>query len=118
MVATVRMEMGKEPVVENKDDTRLSMSNADIPSLTMLCFAKTHDPAAVNTLFSTPKCVTSNTFDGQGKKHIDYIIIRQRDRKLVRDVTLHFQPFLVSISGHNIVSTAFKLISHFSCNRR
>ena len=70
-VATVRMEMRKEQVMEN-EDTRISMSNGryrrnDNGEL-LLCVAKTHDLAAVNTLFSTPKCVTSNTFDGRDKK--------------------------------------------------
>ena len=45
--------------------------------------------ALLNTIFSTAKNAISNTFNGRGKKYIDYILTRQRDRKRVRDVTVH-----------------------------
>ena len=55
----------------------------------LLSFANNHDLAIVNTFFSTPKGGVSHTFNGRGKKRIDYIPTRQRDRKLVRNVTVH-----------------------------
>ena len=45
--------------------------------------------AIVNTFFSTPEGGVSHTFNGRGKKHIDYILTRERDHKLVRNVTVH-----------------------------
>ena len=58
----------------------------------LLSFANNHDLALVNTFFSTPKGGVSHTFNGRGKKRIDYILTRQRDRKFVRNVTVHPQP--------------------------
>ena len=84
----------------------------------LLSFANNHDLALVNTFFSTPKGGISHTFNGRGKKRIDYILTRQRDRKLVRNVTVHPQPSFLPISGHNIVSAPVKLLGHFSRNHR
>ena len=83
----------------------------------LLSFAINHDLALVNTFFSTPKGGVSHTFNERGKKRIDYILTRQRDRKLVRNVT-YPQPSFLPISDHNIVSTPVKLLGHFSRNRR
>ena len=55
----------------------------------LLFFANNHDLANVNKLFSPPKGGASHTFNGRGKKRIDYILTRQRDHKLVRNVTVH-----------------------------
>ena len=57
-------------------------------------FTNNHDLAIVNTFFSTPKGGVSHIFNGRGKKRIDYILTRQRDRKLVRNVTVHTHPTL------------------------
>ena len=84
----------------------------------LLSFANNHDLALVNTFFSTPKGGISHTFNGRGKKRIDYILTRQCDRKFVRNVTEHPQPSFLPISDHNIVSTPVKLLGHFSRNRR
>ena len=84
----------------------------------LLSFANNHDLALVNTFFSTPKGGVSHTFNGQGKKRIDYILTRQRDRKFVRNVTVHPQPSFLPISDHNIVSAPVKLLGHFARNRR
>ena len=72
----------------------------------------------MNTLFSTPKCGESHTFNGRGNKRIDYILTRQRDRKLVRNVTVHPQSSFLPISDHNIVSALDKLFGYFARNRR
>ena len=79
----------------------------------LLSFANNHDLALVNTFFSTPKGGVSHTFSGRGKKRIDYILTRQRDRKFVRNVTMHPQPSFLPISDHNIVSAPVKLLGHF-----
>ena len=55
----------------------------------LLSFANNHDLAIVNTFFSTPKGGVLHTFNGRGIKRIDYIQTRQRNRKLVRNVTVH-----------------------------
>ena len=57
-------------------------------------------------------------FNGRGKRRIDYILTRQRDHKLVRNVTVHPQPSLLPISDHNIVSAPVKLLGHFARTRR
>ena len=84
----------------------------------LLFFANNHDLALVNTFFSTPKSGVSHTFNGRGKKRIDYILTRQRDCKFVRNVTVHPQPSFLPISDHNIVSAPVKLLGHFARNRR
>ena len=57
----------------------------------MLSFPNSHGLALVNMFCSTPKGGVSHTFNGRGKQRIDYILTRQRDRKLVRNVTVHPQ---------------------------
>ena len=84
----------------------------------LLSFANNRDLALVNMFFSTPKGGVSHCFNGRGKKRIDYIITRQRDRKLVRNVTVHPQSSFLPISDHNIVSAPVKLLDHFARNRR
>ena len=72
----------------------------------------------MNIFFSTPKGGVSHTFNGRGKNRIDYILTRQRDRKFVRNVTVHPQSSFLPISDHNIVSAPVKLLGHFGRNRR
>ena len=84
----------------------------------LLSFANNHDLALVSTFFSVPKGGVSHTLNGRGKKRIDYILTRQRDRKLVLNVTVHPWPSFLPISYHNIVSAPVKLLGHFARNRR
>ena len=72
---------------------------------------------AQGVLNNTPyrRRITYYTFNGRGKKRIDYILTRQRDRKFVRNVTVHPQPSLLPISD-NIVSAPVKLLGHFAQN--
>ena len=84
----------------------------------LLSVANNHDLALVNTFFSTPNGGVSHTFNGRGKKRIDYILTRKRDRKLVRNITVHPQLSFLPISDHNIVSAPVKLLGHFVQNRR
>ncbi|CAN0411908.1 unnamed protein product, partial [Ascophyllum nodosum] len=53
----------------------------------LLSFSANHELALLNTFFSTTKNAILHTFNGRGRKCIDYILTRQRDRKLVRVVT-------------------------------
>ena len=84
----------------------------------LLSFANNHDLDIVNTFFSTPKSGVLNIVNRRGKKRIDYILTRQRDRKLVGNVTVHPQSSFLPISDHNIVSAPVKLLGHFARNRR
>ena len=83
----------------------------------LLSFSANHELAHLNTFFSTAKNAISHTFNGRGKKCIDYILTRERDRKLVRDVTVHPQPSFLPISDHNIVTAHVKLLGRFARNR-
>ena len=84
----------------------------------LLSFANNHDLALVNAFFSTPKCGVSHAFIGRGKKRINYILTRQRDRKLVRNVTVQPLPSFLLISNHSIVSAPVNLLGHFARDRR
>ena len=83
----------------------------------LLSFSANHEIALLKTFFSTAKNAISHTFDGRGKKRIDYILTRQRDRKLVQDVTVHPQTSFLPISDHNIVTAHVKLLGRFARNR-
>ena len=83
----------------------------------LLSFSANHELALLYTFFSTAKNAISHTFNGRGKKRIDYILTRQRDRKLVRDVTVHPQPSFLPISDHNIVTEHVELLGRFARNR-
>ena len=68
---------------------------------------------------STRSCPSSRTFNGTrpaDRKRLDYIIMRQSHRKLVRNVTVHLQPR--TDSDHNIVSTTVRLPGRFARNRK
>ena len=81
----------------------------------LLSFFNNHETALVNTFFSIPKGGVLQTVNGRGKKRIDYILTRKRDRKLVRNVTAHPQPSFLPISNHNIVfASPVKLIGNFA----
>ena len=96
-------------------DTRVSDSNGT----SLLRFAGDNKLALVNTFFSVPKGCTSRTFNGTrsaGRKRIDYVITRQLHRKLVRNVTVHLQPY--ADSDHNIVCARVRLPGRFARNRK
>ena len=83
----------------------------------LLSFSTNHGLALLNTFFSTAKNAISHTFNGRGTKCIDYIVTRQRDKNLVRDVTVYPQPSFLPISDHNIVTAHVKLLGRFARNR-
>ena len=83
----------------------------------LLSFSANHELALLNIFFITAKDAISNTFNGRGRKCIDYILTRQRDTKLVRNVTVHPQPSFLPILDHNIVTAHVKLLGRFARNR-
>ena len=83
----------------------------------LLSFSANHGLALLNTLFSTAKNAIMHTFAGKDKKSFDYILTRELDRKLVRDVTMHTQPSFLPLSDHNIVTAHVKLLGHFARDR-
>ena len=121
MDANARTGRREKGGVRSKDDKILGAYGRDtlndIGEL-LLSFANNHNLATVNTFFSTPKGGVSHTFNGRGEKRIDYILTRQRDRKLVRNVTVHLQSSFLPISDHNVVSAPVKLLGLFDRNRR
>ena len=70
----------------------------------LLSFSTNHGVALLNTFVSAAKNTISHTFNGRRKRRIDYILTRQRERKRVRNVTVHPQPSFLPISDHNIVT--------------
>ena len=121
MDANARTGRREKGVVGNKDNKILGAYGRDVLNDNgelLLSLANNHDLAIVNTFFSTPKGDVSHTFNGRGKKRIDYILTRRRDRKLVRNVTVHPQSSFLPISDHNIVSAPVQLLGHFARIRR
>ena len=115
---TGRREKGQVGSKDSKILDAYGLTTLDDNGELLLSFANNHDLALVNTFLSTPKGGVSHTFKGRGKKRIDYILTRQRDCKLVRNVTVHPQLSFLPISDHNIVSAPVKLLGHFARNRR
>ena len=78
-----------------------------------------HTHILSNMFFSSAKNAILQTFNGRGKKtYFDcYILKRQRDRKLARDVTMHPPTSFLPISHHNIVTAHVKLLDRFARNR-
>ena len=117
MDANARTGRREKGGVGSKDSSNLGAYGRDTLNENgelLLPFANNHDLAILNTFFSKPKGGVSHTFNGQGKKRIDYILTRLRDRKFVRNVTVHLQPSFFPISDHNIVSAPVKLLGHFA----
>ena len=83
----------------------------------LLSFSNNHGLALLNSFFSTAKNTTSHAFNGRGKQCFVYILTRKRDRKLVRDVTVHPQPPFLPISDHNTTTAHVELLSCSARNR-
>ena len=80
-----------------------------------LFVSATHGLALLDTFSSTAKNTTSHTFNERNKTCFDYMLTKQRDRKLVRDVIVHPQPPFLPISDHNIAPTHFLYVSTCVC---
>ena len=97
MDANARTGRREKGGVGSKDNKILGAYGRDILNDNgelLLSFANNHDLAILNTFFSTSKGGVSHTFNGRGKKRIDYILTRQCDRKLVRNVTERYGALL------------------------
>jgi hypothetical protein len=104
---------GRKKQVRNQDSTVSGVYGRDTPNdhgELLLSFPNNHNLDLVNMFFSTLKGGVSHTFNGRGKKRIDYILTRQRDRKLLCNVAAHPQLSFLPISNHNIVSELVKLL--------
>ena len=83
-----------------------------------LSLKNNHDLVLAEAFLNTPNGGVSHTFNGRGKKRMDYILKRTRDRKIVQNVTVHPQPSFLLILDHKIMSAPVKIIGHFARNRR
>ena len=86
----------------------------------LLACAAEYKLSIVNTFFSTPKRGGNSdafTYEGPKESHrwrLDYILVRQHDRRLVRNITVH--PKMKS--GHRLVSACIRLLGRNAPNRR
>ena len=95
MNANARTGRREKGGVGSKGNKNLSAHGRDILNKNgqlLLFFANNHDITLINTFFSTPTGGVSHPFDERGIKRIDYILMRQINRKLVRNVAVHPQP--------------------------
>ena len=113
-----RREKGQEGSKNSKILGAYGRDTLDDNGELLLSFTNSRDLALVNIFFSTPKGGVLHTFNGRGKTRIDYILTRQHDGELVRNVTVHPQSSFLPILDPNIVSAPVKLPSHFSRNHR
>ena len=119
--ANARMGRREKGQVGSKDSKILGAYGRDTLNDNeelLLSLANNHVLALVNTFFSPLKGGALYTFTGRGRKRIDHIHMKQRDRKLVRNVMVHPQTSFLPISDHNIVSAPVKLLGHFAGNHR
>ena len=89
---TGKREKGGLGSKDNKTLRACGRDTVDDNGELLLSLANNHNLAIMNTFFSLPKGGVTHTFNGWGKKRIDYILTRQRDRKLVRNDTVHPSP--------------------------
>ena len=86
----------------------------------LLSLAADNKLAVLNTFFSTPKRGISHTFQsanrGKGQYRLDYILIRQADMRLVRNVTVRRTD--PKDSDHHLVYAAIRLLDRVAPNRR
>ena len=86
----------------------------------LLACAAEYKLSIVNTFFSPPKRGGNSdafTYEGPKESHrwrLDYILVRQHDRRLVRNITVH--PKMKS--DHRLVSASIRLLGRNAPNRR
>ena len=78
--------------------------------------------ALLNTFVATPNREVSYTFQsansGKGHFRLDYILTRQVDRRLVRNITVQRRPEERHESDHNLVVVNIRILGRFGPNRR
>ena len=76
----------------------------------------------LNTLFCTPTCGVSYTFQSanrsKGQARLDYILTRQADRRIIRCVNVRRPPLEAPESDHNIVYAKSRIPGRSVPNRR
>ena len=86
----------------------------------LLACAAEYKLSIVSTFFSTPKRGGNSdafTYEGPKESHrwrLNYILVRQHDRRLVRNITVH--PKMKS--NHRLVSASIRLLGRNAPNRR
>ena len=88
----------------------------------LLLHAADNKLALLNTFFATPNRGVSYTFQsanlGKGQSRLDYILARQVDRRLVRNITVRRPPEERHESDHNLVVANIRILGRFAPNRR
>ena len=76
----------------------------------------------LKTFFATPNRGVSYTFQsansGKGQPRLDYILTRQVDQRLVRNITVRRTPRERHKSDQNLVIASIRLFGRFAPNRR
>ena len=87
----------------------------------LLIHATGNKLALPNTYYATPACGISNTFQspnrGKTPYRLDYILTRQVDRRLVRNVTVRTPPRKNARSNHNLVIGNIRRLGRVAPNR-
>ena len=88
----------------------------------LLGFAKDNKLALLNTLFCAPKSGVSYTFQSanrsKGQAHLDSILTKQADRRLIRCVNVRRPPLEAPESDHNLVYAKVRIPRRSAPNRR
>ena len=88
----------------------------------LLGFAEDNKLALLNTFFYTPKSGVSYTFQSanhsKGQGHLDNILTKQSDRRLIRCVNVHRFPLEASEPDHNLVHAKVRIPRKSAPNRR
>lgn len=86
----------------------------------ILAFAREKRLALLNIFFRTPKRGVSYTFQSpdasKARYRLDYVIIRQKDCRLTRNIPIHKPTVLHPKSGHNLVFSKTCLLGRFATN--
>ena len=88
----------------------------------LLTYATDNKLALLNTYYATPARGISYTFQspnrGKAKYRLDYILTRQVDRRLVRNVSVQTPPRENAESDHNLVIASIRLLGRIAPNRQ
>ena len=85
-------------------------------------FAEDNKLAPLNTFFCTPKSGVSYTLQShdrsKGQAHLDYILTKQADRRLIRCVNVRRPPLEAPETDHNLVYAKVRIPHRSAPNRR
>ena len=87
----------------------------------LLGFAEDNKLALLNTFFCTPKIGVSYTFQSanrsKGQAHLDYVLTKQADGRLIRYVNVRHPPLEAPESDHNLVYAKVRIPRRSGPNR-